>query len=112
MSKITTSIKLPVNLEKKMHQQIIEEGYGLRGKTRWIEEAIKKFLSLENYPELVDIASEMENLTRIISIRLNSETVKDLEDSMLKIREKFPMAEGVKSNIIRASIMQKLIRSK
>lgn len=94
-----------------MHQQIVADGYGLRGKTRWLEEAMTEFLALENYPELVDIASEMENLTKIISLRINEKLLRTLENSALKIREQYPMIEGVKSNLIRASIMQKLIRT-
>lgn len=111
MRRVTTSLKLPESLEIKMHQQIVADGYGLRGKTRWIEEAIKEFLSNEDFPELVDIATEMENHTKIISLRINEELLKEVENSILKIREIYPMIEGVKSNLIRASIMQKLIRT-
>jgi hypothetical protein len=108
--KIMTSIKLQKLLHFKMQQQIVGDGYGMRGKSKWIIEAIESFLQLPDYPSLVDIADEMEQLTEIVSIRLSEELMMKLDQAIIKVRRQYPAMEGVKSNLIRASIMQRLIR--
>lgn len=106
-----TSIKLQKLLHFKMQQRIIDEGYGMRGKSKWIIEAIERFLHLPDYPSLVDIANEMEQLTEIVSIRLSEDLMNQLEHAIVSVRRQYPAMEGVKSNLIRASIMQRLIRA-
>ncbi|EKD72939.1 MAG: hypothetical protein ACD_45C00507G0004 [uncultured bacterium] len=108
--KIMTSIKLQKLLHFKMQQQIIGDGYGMRGKSKWIIEAIENFLQLPDYPLLVDIANEMEQLTEIVSIRLSEGLMDQLDQAVIKVRRQYPAMEGVKSNLIRASIIQRLIR--
>ena len=106
-----TSIKLQKLLHFKLQQRIIDDGYGMRGKSKWITEAIESFLYLPDYPSLVDIADEMEQLTEIVSIRLSDELMNQLDQAIIKVRRQYPAMEGVKSNLIRASIMQRLIRT-
>ncbi len=36
--------------------------------------------------------------------------MKKLDQAIIKVRRQYPAMEGVKSNLIRASIMQRLIR--
>ncbi len=105
-----TSIKVQKLLHYKMQQRIISDGYGMRGKSKWIIEAIEDFLRLPDYPSLADIADEMEQLTEMISIRLSDEMMIKLDQAIIKVRLQYPTMEGVKSNLIRASIMQRLIR--
>src|SRR5579872_3722520 len=109
--KLMTSIKLQKLLHYKMQQRIISDGYGMRGKSKWIIEAIESFLQLSDYPSLVDIADEMEQLTEVVSIRLSDKLMAQLDAAIIKVRRQFPAMEGVKSNLIRASIMQRLIRT-
>jgi len=109
--KIMTSLKLQKLLHHKMQQRIIGDGYGMRGKSKWIIEAIENFLQLPDYPSLVDIAGEMEQLTEIVSIRLSEDLMSKLDHAIIKVRLQYPAIEGVKSNLIRASIMQRLIRA-
>lgn len=109
--KIMTSIKLQKLLHYKLQQRIISDGYGMRGKSLWITEAIESFLHLPDYPALVDIAGEMEQLTDILSIRLSDELANHMEKAVINIRRQFPAMEGVRSNLVRASIMQRLIRN-
>jgi len=108
--KIMTSIKLPESIEKKMLQTVINDGYGMRGKSKWISEAIEGFLIIPNFYELVDIAAGMEHLSKAITLRLSEEQVKKLDNALIDVRRLYPNLEGVRSNIIRASIMQRLIR--
>jgi predicted DNA-binding protein len=108
--KVMTSIKLPESIEKKMLQTIINDGYGMRGKSKWVTEAIEEFLMIPNFYELVDIATSMEQLSRVATLRLSEELAKKLDNALISVRKFYPNLEGVRSNIIRASIMQRLIR--
>lgn len=105
-----TSIKVQKKLHYKMQQRIISDGYGMRGKSRWIVEAVESFFQLPDYPTLVDIAGDMDQLTEVISIRLPEHLMDKIDRAIIEIRRHYPAMEGVKSNLIRASIMQRLIR--
>lgn len=109
--KIMTSIKVQKILNYKMQQRIISDGYGMRGKSKWIIEAIENFLQLPDYPALVDIADDMEQLSAIISIRISEQLMAKLDHAIVDVRRYYPAMEGVKSNLIRASIIQRLIRA-
>ena len=108
--KVTTSIKLQKNLHRRLQQRIIEDGYGMRGKSKWIIESIESLLSLSDYPTLVDIADDMDQFSDMISIRLPEDLVIRIEKAVVHIRKQYPTIEGVKSNMIRASIMQRLLQ--
>lgn len=105
-----TSIKVQSKLHYKMQQRIISDGYGMRGKSKWIVEAIESLLLIPDYPTLVDIAGDMDQLTEIISIRMPEELMGKIDRAIIDVRRHYPAMEGVKSNLIRASIMQRLIR--
>lgn len=109
---ITTTIKIPNDLEQTVLKAVVECGYGFHGKSKWIARAIEDLLGLSNMAELVDVASSMEAdcAKKTMSIRLPIEILKRVEDGIIKVRKEFPAMEGVKSNILRASIIQKLIR--
>lgn len=109
--KVMTSVKLQNRLHYKMQQRVINDGYGMRGKSRWLIEAIESFLQLPDYPTLVDIADDMDQLSDMISIRLSEELMLKLDQAIIQVRLHYPAMEGVKSNVIRASIIQRLIRS-
>lgn len=107
--KVVTSIKLQKKLHHRLQQRIIEDGYGMRGKSKWIIESIESLLQLVDYPTLVDIAEDMNQLTDIVSIRLPEDLMMKIEKAVVHVRKQFPTIEGVKSNLVRASIMQRLL---
>lgn len=109
--KAMTSLKVQKSLHYKMQQQIINEHYGMRGKSQWLVEAIESFLQLPDYPTLVSIADDMEQLSEMISVRLPESLLNKIESAIVEVRRQYPTLEGVKSNIIRASIVQRLLRS-
>ncbi len=105
-----TSIKLQKKLHYRLQQRIIEDGYGMRGKSKWIIESIESFLTLSDYPTLVDIADDMDHLSDMVSIRLPEDLMFRIEQAIIHVRKQYPTIEGVKSNLIRASIIQRLLR--
>ena len=110
-SKTTVTVKLPKLLHHDMQLQIISDGYGMRGRTKWIHEAVLSLLDKPSYADLVDIASDMEDLDVAINFRCDARTTKMLDEAILHVRQQFPLMDGVKSNIIRAAICQRLLRS-
>jgi metal-responsive CopG/Arc/MetJ family transcriptional regulator len=110
IKKMMTSIKLQKLLHFKMQQRVISDGYGMRGKSKWIVEAIESFLQLSDFPTLTDIADDMDHLSEVMSVRLPDDLMYKLDDAIIEVRRHYPAMEGVKSNLIRASIMQRLIR--
>lgn len=108
--KVTTSIKLQKKLHRRLQQRIIEDGYGMRGKSKWIIESVESLLELVDFPTLVDIAEDMEQLSDIISIRIPERLMLRIEKAIVQVRKQYPTIEGVKSNLIRASIIQRLLR--
>ena len=108
--KVVTSIKLQKKLHHRLQQRIIEDGYGMRGKSKWIIESVESLLRLADYPTLVEIAEDMNQLTDIVSIRLPESLMMKIEKAVIQVRKQYPTLEGVKSNLIRASIVQRLLR--
>jgi predicted DNA-binding protein len=108
--KVMTSIKLQKKLHQRLQQRIIEDGYGMRGKSKWIIESIEALLEIDDYPTLVDIAEDMDQLTEMVSIRLPEHLMMRIEQAIVCVRRQYPTLEGVKSNLIRASIIQRLLR--
>lgn len=108
--KVMTSIKLQKKLHFRLQQRIIEDGYGMRGKSKWIIESIEDLLQLSDYPTLVDIADDMDQLSEIVSIRIPESLMLKIEQAVGHVRRQYPLIEGVKSNLIRASIVQRLLK--
>src|SRR5579871_5656090 len=94
--KVMTSIKLQKNLHRRLQQRIIEDGYGMRGKSKWIIESIEALLELSDYPTLVDIAEDMDQLSDMVCIRVPEYLMIRIEQAVVQVRIKYPMIEGVK----------------
>ena len=50
-------------------------------------------------------------MSEVISIRLPDVLMTKMDKAIIEVRRHYPAMEGVKSNLIRASIMQRLIRN-
>jgi hypothetical protein len=108
---IVVSFKLSASLAKKLDAQVITDNYGMRGKSKWVREAIEELLSLPNAAEFVGLSGEVERENTVVSIRIPRELVLKVEQAILGVRKEYPTIEGVKSKIIRTAIMQRLLRS-
>ena len=110
-NKKTTTVRIPLTLEKKLLTSVIHSNYGMKGKSRWIEEAVLRLLELSNYPEHVnwDLTSENNISTKTMSLSFSLNTIDELDKAVVEVRQSFPKMEGVKSRIIRAAIMQRIL---
>jgi metal-responsive CopG/Arc/MetJ family transcriptional regulator len=109
--KVKISLVIPDNLQKEFRQQVIEDGYGMRGKSKWVTEAISNLLQLENFIDLVKLSEELRGFEKLETITVEKHLKKALDIAMLSVRKKHPDLEGVQSHIIRTSIMQRILRS-
>ena len=110
-SKIRTTVRLPLGVRNEMLQKIIEDGYGFRGKSKWITEAIESLLSLTDFEEFVKIADQMSDLPKAEIVYFPPYVKANLDQAIIRVRKRFPTLEGVQSCIIRSSIIQRLIRT-
>lgn len=109
MSKNRISFILPRNATTEIRTSMLKEGYSMREKSKWMSEAIEDFLSLNEYHQLVALAELVDCLAKMDSIYVSMELSDKLDEAILEVRRKYPMLEGVKSLIIRASITRRLI---
>lgn len=111
MSVTVSSVKLPKQLCEQLTSRVIEDGYGLRGRSKWIVDAITALLDIPGFEEYVEIASDLRKCTQAVSIRMSEELAVKLDQEVIRIRKIYPEVEALKSNLIRASILQGLIRN-
>ena len=107
---LTSTFKIPDTLNQKLNEKVIADGYGMRGKSRWIKEAIEKLFTYQNFPELVFFSDDIENANHSISVRFPRKLLLEVEKMVMSVRREYPELEGVKSRIVRTAIIQRLIQ--
>jgi len=108
MKKMRLNVILPKNTKKEIREQMLRGGYGLREKSKWICEAIEDLLVLTDYPDYVKTASLMSNLSDVETIYLTDGLDQQLEKAILDVRKCYLELDGIKSLIVRASIVRRL----
>ena len=108
--KLKLSIALPSKLKEEFKLMVIKDGYGMRGKSKWVTEAVEKFLQIENFQDFVCLAEEQENLNDKEMIFAEEALEEQINQGVIAVRKIYPLMEGVKSKILRAAIMQRLFR--
>jgi len=108
--KLKLSIALPSKLKEEFKLMVIKDGYGMRGKSKWVAEAVEKFLQIENFQDFVCLAEAQENLNDKEMIFAEETLEKQINQGVIAVRKIYPLMEGVKSKILRAAIMQRLFR--
>src|SRR5687768_157839 len=108
-SKIT--FVLPDSLQREFREQIIKDGYDMRGKSKWIAEGIETLLAMRNYPELVHLSHGMKGFEKSESVVISKDLKSYIDKAALHIRTLYPAIEGVLSCIFRTAILQRLLRS-
>lgn len=109
MKKKRLSVILSDNAVKEIHASMLEEGYSLREKSKWISEAIEDFLTLKDYQSLVVMAELVDDLVKQETISVTQEIEDKLEEAIINVRKEYPTLEGVISLIVRASIVRRLV---
>lgn len=113
MSKnVRVAVRVPEPLEKEFMQRVIADGYGMKGKSKWVAEAIHFFLELEDFPEYVEYGEELAETdkNKVQSFYFDQNLINKLSDATKTVRQQNPMIEGVRSLIVRSSIIQRLFR--
>ena len=106
------TVRLPQQLEKELMHRVIVDDYGMKGKSRWVGEAVQLFMALEDFEDYVEYAVDLVDTktNKLQSFYLEEELVIGLKDAVIRARIKYPDLEGVRSLIIRSSIIQRLFR--
>lgn len=110
VKKIRLSYCLPEAILVDVKAAMVQQGYDLKGKSKWVSEAVYQLLALPNYSELVMINDQMDCLEKLDSISIAAELKEKLDEAVLNIRTRFPIIEGVQSKILRTAIVQRLLR--
>lgn len=100
---------LPTALQHDLKQTMLRDGYDLKGKSRWVTEAITALLMLNNYPELVKLNDEMKGFEKLESVVITRALKRQLGQAIIQIRKSYPDLEGVQSRIVRTAIVQRLL---
>ena len=105
------TVRFSKRLKAEMQVALIKSGYGLRGKSRWLKEAILTFLRLKDFIDYVEqgIDINQAELSEVEAFYLDMETIQLLKDAYLEIRVKYPLFEGIQSALIRASTIYQLM---
>jgi hypothetical protein len=105
------TVRFPKRLKIEMQTTLIQSGYGLHGKSRWLKEAIIVFLKLKDFIDYVDqgIGINQAELTEVEAFYLDMEIIQLLKDAYVQIRVQNPLFEGIQSALIRAAVVYKLM---
>lgn len=109
MSKVKISFVLPQAMQQELKETMIREGYDLKGKSRWVSEAIDSLLELQTYADLVKINDEMSGFEKLESVVIGRDLKQQLDNAVIVVRKQYPAIEGVQSRILRTAIMQRLL---
>ena len=108
-NKIKISFVLPENLQKDFKTKMLQDGYDLKGKSKWVAHAVEELLDLKTYADLVKVNDEMKGFEKLESVVIDRELKTKLDESVVEIRRQYPTIEGVQSRILRTAIIQKLL---
>lgn len=105
------TVRFPKRLRAEMQKALIKSGYGLRGKSKWLKDAIESFLRQPDFVEYVEhgIDINQAELSEVEAFYLDTETIQNLKNAFVKVRVKYPLFEGVQSAMIRAAIVYSLM---
>ena len=93
-----------------LKDNMIKNGYDLKGKSKWVSEAICDLLALQNFRDLVAINDQMQGLEKLDSLLIDKELKGKLAEAVINVRKFYPGLDGVQSKIVRTAIVQRLLR--
>lgn len=107
--KVKISFVLPKALNQDMTERMVQDGYDLKGKSRWVSEAIESLLGMQTFPELVKLNDEMSGFEKLASVSIPRELKNRMDQAVLKVRQSYLTLEGIQSRILRTAIVQRLL---
>lgn len=108
--KIRLSYCIPAAILIDIRERMVSQGYDLKGKSKWISEAVINLLEINNFSELVNINEQMEGFQKLDSISVEQSLKIKLDNAIVEIKRHFPSIEGVQSKILRTAIVQRLLK--
>lgn len=109
VKKVKICFVLPEGLQRELKEKIVMDGYNLKGKSQWVEEAVERLLHIESYIDLVKVNDEMHGFEKFESILIEKSLKTKLDESVIQVRRKYPELDGVQSRIMRTAIIQRLL---
>jgi hypothetical protein len=97
-------------MHSDLKDNMIRNGYDLKGKSKWVSEAIYDLLMLQKFSELVFINDQMQGFEKLDSLLIDKELKIKLAEAVINVRTFYPGLDGVQSKIVRTAIMQRLLR--
>lgn len=108
-NKVKVSFVIPEGLQKDLKQRIIQDGYNLKGKSQWVAEAVEQLFTLDDFMDLVKVNDVMQGFEKFESVLIDRKLKIQLDDSVIRVRKKYPEIDGVQSRIMRTAILQRLL---
>ena len=108
--KVRVTFVLPGSLMHDLKSRVMRDGYDLKGKSRWIAEAIEDLLATASFPDLVKISDNMHGFQKLESIVIPKALKQQIDQAIISIRRAYSDLEGVQSRIVRTAIMQRILR--
>jgi predicted DNA-binding protein len=108
------TVRFAKRLKAEMLNALVHSGYGLRGKSKWVAEAIHLFLKQSNFVEFAEqgIDINQAELTEIEAFYLDHDVIERVKKASIAIRKQYPLFEGVQSALIRAAVIYRLMLGK
>lgn len=105
------TVRFSKRLKSEMQAALLKSGYGIHSKSRWLKNVITAFLLQPDFIDYVEngIDINQAKLSEVEAFYLDMETVQMLKSVFIKVREKYPLFEGVQSALIRAAIVYNLM---
>ena len=108
-NKVKISFVLPEGLQQDLRARIVLDGYSLKGKSKWVAEAIEQLFQLDDFMDLVKVNDVMQGFEKFESVLVDRHLKAQLNACVIKVRTRYPELDGVQSRIMRTAILQRLI---
>jgi hypothetical protein len=107
------SFKVGELLPSEVRAAAIVEGYGPKGLSRWVSEAIVEFVKdLRARMWEVGTGDNVEGFNRVFKLQLSEAAEDAIERAVAVIRGVTPNEEGVRSAVVRSAIRDRLTSSR
>lgn len=100
--------RMPSALKTMLRQVVTDDGYGGKGKSRWVREALVQLFEQDPVLMNVGVGDDLEVNDAEDSFSLRPENEWAIDAAVELIRSQHPRAEGVQSAIIRAAVRYRL----